>query len=152
MNIKLRHDRRRARQQAKKGGFVKWDSNLQRERYQIIKCCGCGAEFTLAASEKQFYIDRNLKLPLRCPECRQRRRQRAKKTAGQGITWPIRCEDGTLDVLPMRRENGTLDTVPHVTSWNIITEGRYSEYGKGFKTFNLDRGTVGDLLQENTEG
>ena len=83
---------------------------------------------------------------------RRRARQRERKREGQGITWPIRCEDGTLDVLSMKRENGTIDTVPHIASWDIVTRGRYSEYGKGFKTFNLDRGTVGDLLQENIEG
>jgi len=80
-----------------------------------------------------------------------KRQEMARERKEQGITWPIRCEDGTLDVLSMERENGTIDTVPHIASWDIVTSGGYSEYGKGFKTFNLDRGTVGDLLQENKE-
>jgi hypothetical protein len=42
---------------------------------QIIKCCDCGAGFILTAGERQFYFDRHLNLPKRCPECRRKRRQ-----------------------------------------------------------------------------
>ncbi len=42
---------------------------------QIIRCCDCGAGFIITCGERQFYSDRKLNLPKRCPECRRRRRQ-----------------------------------------------------------------------------
>lgn len=47
---------------------------------QIIKCYDCGAGFILTYGERQFYFDRKLNLPKRCPECRRKRRQ------GRGVT------------------------------------------------------------------
>lgn len=53
------------------------ERNLQGENLidQIIKCCDCAAGFILTAGERQFYFDRKLNLPKRCPECRRKRRQ-----------------------------------------------------------------------------
>lgn len=42
---------------------------------QIVKCVDCGAGFILTSGERQFYVDRGLNLPKRCPECRGRRRK-----------------------------------------------------------------------------
>ena len=42
---------------------------------QIIKCVDCGANFVLTSGEIQFFHDRKLNLPKRCPECRQKRRE-----------------------------------------------------------------------------
>lgn len=47
---------------------------------QIIRCGDCGAGFILTYGERQFYFDRKLNLPKRCPECRRKRRQ------GRGVT------------------------------------------------------------------
>jgi len=41
---------------------------------QIIRCCDYGACLILTLGERQFYLDRKLNLPKRCPECRQKRR------------------------------------------------------------------------------
>jgi len=53
------------------------ERNVSREnmRDEIIRCCDCGAGFILTSGERQFYLDRKLNLPKRCPECRRRRRQ-----------------------------------------------------------------------------
>ena len=45
------------------------------QRDQIVRCCDCGTGFILTAGERQFYFDRKLNLPKRCPECRSRRRR-----------------------------------------------------------------------------
>ncbi len=42
---------------------------------QIIKCIDCDSGFILTSGERQFYSDRGLNLPKRCPQCRARRRQ-----------------------------------------------------------------------------
>jgi hypothetical protein len=42
---------------------------------QIIKCVDCNVGFILTPGERQFYLDRGLHLPKRCPECRARRRK-----------------------------------------------------------------------------
>ena len=49
---------------------------------QIVNCVDCGAGFILTSGERQFYSDRKLNLPKRCPECRRKRRQRSGVTNG----------------------------------------------------------------------
>ncbi|MFW6105163.1 MAG: zinc-ribbon domain containing protein [Chloroflexota bacterium] len=49
----------------------------QKENDQIIRCVDCGTGFILTPGERQFYLDRKLNLPKRCPACRRRRRQGA---------------------------------------------------------------------------
>jgi DNA-directed RNA polymerase subunit RPC12/RpoP len=41
---------------------------------KVVVCRECGEPFVLSAGERKFYIDRKLKEPLRCSECRWRRR------------------------------------------------------------------------------
>jgi len=41
---------------------------------KIIKCKVCGNEFTWSEAEIQFYQDRKLVEPKRCPECRTKRK------------------------------------------------------------------------------
>ena len=44
------------------------------------KCVQCGKEFTITDSEKQFFESRNLKLPKRCKECREKTNPHQVKT------------------------------------------------------------------------
>ena len=39
-----------------------------------IKCKICGNEFEWSMAEQQFYLDRKLVEPKRCPNCRTRRK------------------------------------------------------------------------------
>jgi len=41
----------------------------------ILKCVDCGLNFILTVNECNFYNERQLHLPKRCPSCRARRRQ-----------------------------------------------------------------------------
>ena len=41
---------------------------------KIIKCKICGNEFTWSEAEIQFYQDRKLVEPKRCPDCRTKRK------------------------------------------------------------------------------
>ena len=41
---------------------------------KILKCKICGNEFEWSADEQQFYADRNLVEPKRCPDCRSKRK------------------------------------------------------------------------------
>lgn len=43
------------------------------------KCKDCGKKFYLTKGETQYYLDRELKLPKRCKECRDRRKQNNNK-------------------------------------------------------------------------
>jgi hypothetical protein len=44
---------------------------------RVIICRECGEPFVLSPGERQFYIDRKLKEPSRCADCRARRRAEA---------------------------------------------------------------------------
>lgn len=40
-----------------------------------IKVCKCGREFAISDREKQFYAEKGLFEPVRCPVCRERRKK-----------------------------------------------------------------------------
>lgn len=42
---------------------------------ELIKCKDCGKGFLLSPEKKQFFLDRGLHLPKRCPTCRKARKQ-----------------------------------------------------------------------------
>lgn len=46
--------------------------------WQIRVCKDCGKKFTMRFSEVEFYRKKKLHLPKRCPECRARRKEKAK--------------------------------------------------------------------------
>lgn len=46
---------------------------------KIIKCKDCGREFIFTAGEQDFYNDKKLSDPKRCPNCRQERKQKASE-------------------------------------------------------------------------
>ena len=41
----------------------------------VLKCKDCGEEFVITEGEQKFYKERNLNLPKRCKNCRQKRNQ-----------------------------------------------------------------------------
>jgi len=41
-----------------------------------ITCKRCGKEFDFTEGEAKFYSDRNLEEPKRCPDCRERNKDR----------------------------------------------------------------------------
>lgn len=46
--------------------------------WQLRTCKDCRKKFTMQFSEVEFYRKKKLHLPNRCPECRARRKERAK--------------------------------------------------------------------------
>ena len=46
--------------------------------WQLRVCKDCGKKFTMRFSEVEFYCKKELHLPKRCPECRARRKEKAK--------------------------------------------------------------------------
>ena len=55
-------------------GFFLGDKMLKQ------KCVSCGKQFTLTDSEISFFTDRNLNLPKRCEECREKRNEIEKRS------------------------------------------------------------------------
>ena len=49
---------------------------------RVVECVDCGEPFVISPGERQFYLDHNLKEPLRCFDCRQKRR--LEKLTGAG--------------------------------------------------------------------
>ncbi len=47
-------------------------------RDKILHCRICGAEFVFSVGEQQYYHDRALVEPKRCPKCRWNRKGAAK--------------------------------------------------------------------------
>lgn len=46
---------------------------------KTIICKDCSKEFIFTAGEQVFYNDKNLSEPLRCPDCRQARKQKTSE-------------------------------------------------------------------------
>ncbi len=61
-------------------------------------CKICGAEFILTAGEQQFYIDRVLAEPRRCPKCRPSGRMREMIANNQFITGYLERETNKIVV------------------------------------------------------
>lgn len=54
---------------------------MQEKRDEIIVCRNCGKEFTFTIGEQNFYEEKGLKPPVRCKECKAKRKeQQAEQT------------------------------------------------------------------------
>jgi len=42
---------------------------------RVVDCIDCGEPLVISSGERQFYLERCLKEPLRCSDCRQKRKQ-----------------------------------------------------------------------------
>jgi len=51
---------------------------------RVVECVDCGEPFVISPGERQFYLEHCLKEPLRCFDCRQRRRQAKLQGKGGG--------------------------------------------------------------------
>jgi hypothetical protein len=43
---------------------------------EYLVCCQCHKPYFFGKGERQFYLDKGLQLPRRCPECRAKRKAR----------------------------------------------------------------------------
>lgn len=64
---------------------------------RTIECADCEREFVFSAPEQLFYAERGIRQPVRCPECRARRR--AERNAdvvrtSDGADGPMLWNDG----------------------------------------------------------
>lgn len=52
-----------------------------------IKCIekDCGQTFTMSEGEEQFFVDKGMYLPKRCPDCRSRRKREREDSEGQQL-------------------------------------------------------------------
>ena len=48
---------------------------MQEKRDEIIVCRNCGKEFTFTVGEQRFYEEKGLKSPVRCKECKAKRKE-----------------------------------------------------------------------------
>lgn len=48
---------------------------MQEKRDEIIVCRNCGKEFTFTVGEQNFYEEKGLKPPVRCKECKAKRKE-----------------------------------------------------------------------------
>lgn len=64
-----------------------------------IVCRECGREFIFTVGEQEFYASRGFETePVRCPECRRKRKQAARK---QKEIFEIVCSEcGEVDTIP----------------------------------------------------
>lgn len=61
---------------------------------QVIGCADCDTEFAFTVAEQLFYAERGIQRPVRCPECRARRRAernadaiKASEINGGSLLW-----------------------------------------------------------------
>ena len=48
-----------------------------------LTCKDCGKTFVFTEGEQEFYAQRNFSNPVRCPECRQKRKAAKNNTENQ---------------------------------------------------------------------
>jgi rubrerythrin len=48
--------------------------NLKDETNETLQCKGCGKPFLFTKGERNFYLNKGLQIPKRCPECRAQRK------------------------------------------------------------------------------
>jgi Zn finger protein HypA/HybF involved in hydrogenase expression len=58
------------------------ESRVGEFRFLTINCKTCKFNFIITPSEQEFYLKKQLSIPVHCPECRQKRKQ--AKLNGQG--------------------------------------------------------------------
>ena len=56
---------------------------MEERKDEIIICRNCGNEFTFAVGEQKFYEEKGFAKPVRCKECRAKRKADQKKTEEQ---------------------------------------------------------------------
>ena len=58
---------------------------------KTLSCKDCGAEFVFSEGEQEFYKEKGFENePLRCPECRRRRKQNRRQNTNryeEGSSW-----------------------------------------------------------------
>ncbi len=74
---------------------------------KTLTCKDCGAEFIFSASEQEFYASKGFENdPVRCPDCRRKRKQ-ARNDAPQREMFTVICDQcGEETQVPFRPTNG----------------------------------------------
>ncbi|MBR5328607.1 MAG: zinc-ribbon domain containing protein [Firmicutes bacterium] len=74
---------------------------------KTISCKDCGAEFVFSASEQEFYASKGFENdPVRCPDCRRKRKQ-ARNDAPAREMFTVICDQcGEETQVPFRPTNG----------------------------------------------
>ncbi len=68
---------------------------------KVLKCQDCGREFTFSAKDQEFFAEKGYSQPLRCKECREKRR--AQKDSGFGKSFDIICAKcGKASTVPFK--------------------------------------------------
>lgn len=70
-------------------------------------CKQCGKEFTMADSEIRFYKEKNLQLPKRCKDCRQKNKNKNKRERSQQSS---QCGSGSYHVTTSAPNNDANST------------------------------------------
>lgn len=74
---------------------------------KTITCKDCGAEFVFTVAEQEFYASKGFENdPVRCPDCRRKRKQ-ARNDAPQREMFTVICDQcGEETQVPFRPTNG----------------------------------------------
>lgn len=87
---------------------------------QSLACKDCGKNFTWTGSEQEFYAQKGFQQPLRCPDCRQKMRER--KAQGQQQTYDIICKEcGQKGTVPFKPRDPS--SVLCQTCWDKQRQG-----------------------------
>ena len=70
-----------------------------------LTCQDCGREFTWTAGEQEFYQQKGFSAPLRCPECRAKRKE--EKRSNRTMTKIVCSKCGKEDEVPFVPKKGT---------------------------------------------
>lgn len=74
---------------------------------KTITCKDCGCDFVFSAAEQEFYASKGFENdPVRCPECRRKRKQ-ARNDAPRREMFTVICDQcGEETQVPFRPTNG----------------------------------------------
>lgn len=60
-----------------------------------LQCKDCGKEFVFSAGEQEFYKSHNLRPPIRCQDCRKRKKAGLQKPAANEFSQKQNLKTGT---------------------------------------------------------
>ena len=72
---------------------------------KTLVCRDCGKEFVWTASEQKFYQEKGFEnAPVRCPDCRVKKKARMNESRGPRESFEITCANcGRQDTVPFKR-------------------------------------------------
>lgn len=80
---------------------------MEEKKDKVIVCRNCGKEFTYTVGEQNFYEEKGFAAPVRCKECRDKRKEQESNNTVQ----PLQSENKKVDDFEAMLEKFKANTI-----------------------------------------